>query len=296
MTPATQRVAARIVFTDIDADIRLRSLVVDNDDPEGVVLFLHGFPETAYAWKDIAQALGEDYEVHAFDWPGYGQSTRPSLDRFSYAPREYARILGDYIRKAGIDTSRLVIYATDIGALPALLLAIEEPEIARSIVVGNFAPFNRSEYMVASLQGLKCLPGAEGIRAYMNKTRDEILAKTHRRGFARHEQFEIPSELEEDMRRGWDEGDLTSVDAFCQYYLQFTRDQDHLESHLGRLKTRVRAIWGDRDIFIDKRMGIEFAQKTGAPLDVLAGVGHFPHLQDPAQTVNEVRREFARLA
>ena len=51
-------------------------------------------------------------------------------------------------------------------------------------------------------------------------------------------------------------------------------------------------IWGGKDIYIDPRMGEEFSQKTGAPLTVLPGIGHYPHLQDPARTVEEVRAEF----
>jgi len=164
MAQDEQNPRAEFGFTQIRPDMKLRSMVVHHPKPKGYVLFLHGFPETAYVWKDIAQTLGKDYEVHAFDWPGYGLSTRPAADQFSYAPKDYAAALGDYIHKSGIDSSKLVIYATDIGALPALLLAIDEPKVAKSIVVGDFAPFDRPEYMYASLQSLKSLPGAEGTR------------------------------------------------------------------------------------------------------------------------------------
>src|SRR5688572_1463214 len=145
---------AEISYFGIDEDITLRRMVVHHPAPKGVVLFLHGFPETLYAWKDIALALGNDHEVHAFDWPGYGLSSRPTVDKFAYAPKDYARVLNAYIRKAGIDTSKLTIYATDIGALPALLLALDNPDIARTIIVGDFAPFDRSQYMYESLQAL----------------------------------------------------------------------------------------------------------------------------------------------
>ncbi|MGY3390715.1 pimeloyl-ACP methyl ester carboxylesterase [Bradyrhizobium sp. USDA 3311] len=130
-----------IDFFQINEDIALRRMVLRNPGRKGTVLFLHGFPETLYAWKDIAAALADDYDVHAFDWPGYGLSSRPAVDRFSYSPKDYAHILDQYIVKTGIDTSRLTIYATDIGALPALLLAVEKPDIARTIIVGDFAPF-----------------------------------------------------------------------------------------------------------------------------------------------------------
>ena len=150
--PSEQEQKAVVDFFEIDKDITLRRMVVHNPRPKGTVLFLHGFPETLYAWKDISLALADDYEVHAFDWPGYGLSSRPAVDRFSYAPKDYARVLNEYIGKAGIDTSKLTIYATDIGALPALLLALEKPDVAKTIIVGDFAPFNRPYYMYESLR------------------------------------------------------------------------------------------------------------------------------------------------
>ena len=118
---------AEIGFVNINSDMKLRRMIVHNSRPKGVVLFLHGFPETLYAWKDISLILARDYEVHAFDWPGYGLSSRPPVEHFSYAPKDYARVLKEYIGKSGIDSSMLVIYATDIGALPALILALAEP-------------------------------------------------------------------------------------------------------------------------------------------------------------------------
>jgi pimeloyl-ACP methyl ester carboxylesterase len=232
-----------IDFFEIDQDITLRRMVLRNSNPKGTVLFLHGFPETLYAWKDIAKALADEYEVHAFDWPGYGLSSRPTVDRFSYAPKDYARILDRYFGKAGIDTSKLTIYATDIGALPTLLLAVERPDIARTIIVGDFAPFNRPQFMYASLQSLKEGPAMDQVRANLNSDRDEILQNTFTRGLPEEEHFEVAREFKDDMFRGWTQGAMTSADAFSHYYSHFTRDQDHFESQLARLKTPVKYIW-----------------------------------------------------
>lgn len=165
---AAAQAKADLGFLDIDAGMTLRRMVVRSLKPKGTVLLLHGFPETLHAWKEVAVLLGRDHEIHAFDWPGYGLSSRPSVDRFSYAPRDYAWVLKEYIKRSGIDTSRLVIYATDIGALPALLLALDEPDIAKTIIVGDFAPFDRSRYMHAGLQSLKFSSSSDATRAHMN--------------------------------------------------------------------------------------------------------------------------------
>lgn len=241
-----------ISYVDINSDIKLRRMIAHNPKAKGVVIFLHGFPETLYTWKELFLLLCKDFEVHAFDWPGYGLSTRPPVEKFSYSPKDYANILRDYIRKSGIDSSKLLIYATDIGSLPALLLALDEPKIMNKIIVGDFAPFDRPEYMYENLQSLKSKPSADQIRAFMNKNRDEILENTFRRGLAKEEQFENSKEFKDDMFKGWSQSNITSVDAFYYYYSHFTRDQNYFESNIKNLKTPVKVIW-EKKIFISKK-------------------------------------------
>lgn len=281
-----------IDFVRIDDDITLRRMVIRAANPKGTVLFLHGFPETLYAWKDIAVALGADYDVHAFDWPGYGLSSRPPTDRFSYAPNDYARVLDGYLDKARIDRSKLTIYATDIGSLPVLLLAVEDPKVAKTIIVGDFAPLNRPQHMYESLQQLKSGPAMQHARIQFNKNREDILANAFTRGLPAAARYEISREFRDDMARGWDQGAMTTADAFSHYYAHFTRDQDYFESQLERLTTPVRVVWGEQDLYIKKEMGVEFAGKIQAALTLLPGIGHYPHLQLPQHVVEEVRASF----
>ena len=276
----------------LDRDITLRHMVVRNPQPKGVVLLLHGFPETLHVWQGMAAALADDYEVHAFDWPGYGLSSRPAADTFAYASRDYARVLKDYIAKAGIDRSKLTIYATDIGALPALLAALDDPEIARTIIVGDFAPFDRPHYMQERLQKLKSPSTAEAARLEFNKARDDIFENSTRRGLEPEAQFEVPQAYQEDRLRGWSHGAMTSADAFYHYYSHFSRDQNFFEAHIGRLKTPVKVMWGEKDVFINPGMGVELAQRIGVAFHPLPGVGHYPHLQDPKGAAEEVRASF----
>ena len=289
---APKQPTATIETVEVTQDMRLRRMVVHNDHAKGTVLFLHGFPETLYVWKSISLELGKDYEVHAFDWPGYGLSSRPPATAFPYAPRDYARVLKAYIERAGIDKSRLTIYATDIGALPALLLALDEPTIARNIIVGDFAPFDRPQYMQPLLQSLKEKASSEQTRAALNRNRDDVLDNAYRRGFSKDEQFDLAKEVKDDMRAGWSQQDMTTADAFSHYYSHFTEDQQFFESSLARLRTPVKVLWGERDFYIKKEMGLEFAGKAGLNLVLLPGIGHYPHLQKPSQTVSDVRATF----
>ena len=93
------------------------------------------------------------------------------------------------------------------------------------------------------------------------------------------------------MSRGWSQGGVTTADAFSHYYSHFTGDQDHFELH-ARLKTSVKVVWGEKDLYIQKEMGVEFAERVHAELTLLPGIGHYPHLQTPKHVIDEVRASF----
>ena len=130
------------------------------------------------------------------------------------------------------------------------------------------------------------------VRAFMNANREEILANTFYRGLPKEAHYEISREFRDDMARAWGHGGMTSVDAFYHYYSWFTRDQDYFEANMAKLKTPVRVVWGEKDIYIRKEMGAEFAERNKIRLNILPRLGHYPHLQDPKQAVDEVRAAF----
>ena len=147
--------------------------------------------------------------------------------------------------------------------MPVLLLALEEPDIARSLIVGDFAPFNRPTYMSENLRALKSKPDSDRIRAFMNANREEILANIFCRGLPKEAHYEVSREFRNDMARGWGHGEMTSVDTFYHYYSHFTRDQEYLESNLAKLATAATVVWDSEDLYIKKEMGIEFADRIG---------------------------------
>jgi pimeloyl-ACP methyl ester carboxylesterase len=54
----------------------------------------------------------------------------------------------------------------------------------------------------------------------------------------------------------------------------------------------VKVVWGEKDLYIKKEMGVEFAERTHAELTLLPGIGHYPHLQNPKQVIDEIRASF----
>lgn len=92
MKPATRLVQ----LEDVQLEVRLFG-----DPGQPAVVLLHGFPQTAVMWDDLATALaGAGYHVIAPNQRGYGQSGNPSdvsaydIDRLTADVRDLARALG----------------------------------------------------------------------------------------------------------------------------------------------------------------------------------------------------------
>jgi pimeloyl-ACP methyl ester carboxylesterase len=280
-------------YVGLKSGLKLRRMIGRNPNSKGIVLLLHGFPETIYAWSGAAKFLVEEFEVHAFDWPGYGRSSRPRSDEFSYSPKDYANVLKDYIQTEGLDSKTLLVYATDIAALPALLLALEEPLLMSKIIVGDFGPFDRPQYQSEILRDLKGGgPAAEKVRDYMNANKEAVLDRGFRNGLSKEQQFEVSKEYKDDLIAGWDGPNMTSADAFYHYCSFFTRDGNYFEANLGRLRTPVKVVWGALDVPIKKEMGMELAERINAPIEIVDGVNHYLHLQDPKHVYESVNSFF----
>lgn len=98
------------------------------------ILFVHGFPEFWYAWKDQLQAFGRDYRAVALDMRGYNLSSKPeSLD--GYRLPRLAEDLHAFSEYLGSDPVTLVGH--DWGGVVAWVFAMMHPERVRRLVIIN---------------------------------------------------------------------------------------------------------------------------------------------------------------
>jgi haloacetate dehalogenase len=117
------------------------------------LLLLHGFPQTAHMWRDLAPLLSADFTVVAADLPGYGQSSCPADadDHASMSKRAMAVTLADVMRRLG--HQRFAIVGHDRGARVAYRAALDNPSVTTAIVVLDIVPtwevWNRADARLA---------------------------------------------------------------------------------------------------------------------------------------------------
>jgi len=105
--------------------------------PEGAptVLLLHGFPTSSHMFRNLIPALADRYHVVAPDYPGFGQSSMPSVDEFDYSFDHLAVIVEQFLEQLGLD--RYSLYLMDYGAPVGFRIASKYPERVQSLIVQN---------------------------------------------------------------------------------------------------------------------------------------------------------------
>ncbi|MET0271277.1 MAG: alpha/beta hydrolase [Sphingomonas sp.] len=114
------------------AGVTLHALAagLENDGP--LVLMIHGFPGSAYAWRhQMAPLAAAGYRAVAVDCLGYGRSDRP-LDQALYTSEAARAQLTGVIDHFG-DAPAFVI-GQDFGAQHAWNLAVRSPDRVRALI------------------------------------------------------------------------------------------------------------------------------------------------------------------
>lgn len=99
------------------------------------LLLLHGFPTSSHMFRELMPKLADRYHVIAPDYPGYGQSDQPAMDKFTYSFDNLASVMEKFVAKLGLNSYAL--YVMDYGAPIGFRLAAAHPERITALVVQN---------------------------------------------------------------------------------------------------------------------------------------------------------------
>jgi pimeloyl-ACP methyl ester carboxylesterase len=126
------------------AKVAYRTVNIDGQDifyreagPAGapVVLLLHGFPTSSHMFRDLIPALADEFHLVAPDYPGYGNSSMPTVDQFDYTFDNLANVIGKFTEKIGLQ--KFSLYVMDYGAPVGFRLATRFPDRVQALVVQN---------------------------------------------------------------------------------------------------------------------------------------------------------------
>ncbi len=100
-----------------------------------VILLLHGFPTSSHMFRNLIPQLSDRFHVVAPDYPGFGNSSMPTVDEFSYTFDHLANVMEKFIQKVGLKSYSL--YLMDYGAPVGFRLAVSDPKRVESLIIQN---------------------------------------------------------------------------------------------------------------------------------------------------------------
>lgn len=105
----------------------------DRDNP--TILLLHGFPTSSHMFRNLISALADKFHLVAPDYPGYGNSSMPTVNEFDYTFDHLAEIIEKFI--TAIDLKKYSLYVMDYGAPIGYRIAAKYPERVQALIVQN---------------------------------------------------------------------------------------------------------------------------------------------------------------
>jgi len=99
------------------------------------LLLLHGFPTSSRMFRNLIPQLADRYHLVAPDYPGFGNSSAPPVDKFNYTFDNLAEVIDEFAETLKLE--RYSLYVQDYGAPVGFRLAVKHPERVQALIVQN---------------------------------------------------------------------------------------------------------------------------------------------------------------
>jgi pimeloyl-ACP methyl ester carboxylesterase len=106
-----------------------------NKEKTPTILLLHGFPSSSHMFRNLMPALADKFHLVAPDYPGFGNSSMPTVDEFEYTFDHLAVVIDKFVKQIGLE--KFSLYVMDYGAPIGYRLAVKHPERIEALILQN---------------------------------------------------------------------------------------------------------------------------------------------------------------
>jgi pimeloyl-ACP methyl ester carboxylesterase len=249
-----------------------------------VICLIHGITGTSETWREVVPLLAEDHTVVAPDLLGHGESAKPRGD---YSLGAFAAGIRDLLVALGHD--RATVVGHSLGGGVAMQFAYQFPERCERLVLVSSGGLGREVHLMLRAAAI---PGSELVLPIINPL---VLGLGSTVGTVMTKLGMKPANDLAEIARGY----ASLRDAHARRAFLHTlrgvidplgqrvsaRDRLYLASEMPSL-----IIWGERDPVIPIAHGRDaHAAMPGSRLEIVAGAGHFPHLDHPRRVAQALR-------
>jgi pimeloyl-ACP methyl ester carboxylesterase len=270
------------------ATIHGRSLTFHEAGEGPVLLLIHGMAGTAENWKSVIEPLAMRHTVVAPDFPGHGESAPGGGD---YSLGGLAAVLRDLLLTVGHERATLVGHS--LGGGVAMQFSYQFPEMVERLVLvssGGLGPD------VSPLLRAAALPGAD---LFISAT---AAAGSRAGGWLGRGMSALgvrpTADVAEVARAYASLANSERRKAFLATLRAVVGTEGQRIAALDRLYLAdtlpMLIVWGDRDPIIPVAHGEDaHLALPNSRLEILAGVGHVPQLEDPGRFIAVLERFLA---
>jgi len=245
------------------------------------LLLIHGMAGSSATWRAVIPELAKRYRVVAPDLLGHGESAKPRGD---YSLGAFAAWLRDLLDELGI--RRATVVGQSLGGGVAMQFTYQHRDYCERLVLissGGLGPDLNWILRILSAPGAELvLPvvAPQPVLSLGNKLGSWLASagvKSPRAG----EMWSAYCSL----------SDRPTRQAFLRTLRSVVDYRGQAVSALGKIHVSyglpTLLIWGEQDRIIPVAHGYAAHEAVpGSRLEVLAGVGHFPHVESPAAVVD----------
>ncbi|MBO0826529.1 MAG: alpha/beta fold hydrolase [Streptosporangiales bacterium] len=244
-----------------DGDIHV---CLDGPRDAPALLLIHGSAAFARSWDPLVPLLTGSHRVIRIDLLGSGGSAKPIGG--DYAIPEQGRRTGEVLDRLGV--AHAVVVGHSGGGLVATALAEQRPDLVTALALIDTGP------------GLDALiaPESGSVSSSQWPPTEEEVRRLASSGFSR-EGYEVPQQFVDEVR-GMD---------FAVFAAAMQAPRDYLTQQVApdRLKVLGKpllVIFGEEDRRWRPSSADDYRVVPGARVEMLAGVGHSPNMEDPPRT------------
>ncbi|WP_414526729.1 alpha/beta fold hydrolase [Nodularia chucula] len=194
---------------------------------------------------ELANLLAPHFEVTVPDWPGFGESSRPSLN---YRPEIYQQFLADFIQT--VFPTPMIVVAAGHAASYVLQLAVKQPDVFTKILLlaptwrGPLPTMGASTQIADFVKGLVRSP-IVGQALYKLNTTPSFLTWMYRRHVFSDDAKLTPSFIEKKYQTTQKPGARFASAAFVTGNLDAIRQQTDFLTLVQSLSVPLMVVIGE---------------------------------------------------
>lgn len=262
--------------------LRLRTTewsTAPGDHRHEAIVALPGAWAPRSSFRKLGELLGRSFRFIAVDFPGFGESEKPSPQRYPYGPSAFAEAMIDLF--SGLGLSRAHVLGHGLGGAVAIHLSARHPELVRRLALmapwGAPGPGLAWKALVAPLLGGLVFRQVIGRQLFSTLYKERIQPQASAALISEYYAAFTPP----------------AARAALLATLRAATDRRAIIADSRRIRSPTLIVWGVEDaVFPVERGRLLSREMPRAGLEIV-GTGHTPHEENPELLAPILDRFFA---